>query len=790
MIGQKIGKIRIVSHLGKGGVGDVWVGHDEKLNRRVAVKTLRQKDKLKPLTKARLLREAQILSQLDHRHTCRIHDLIEWQGDDYLVLELIEGKNLKQAMSEPMSQAEKLQIAEQVAEVLAVAHSQAIVHRDLKPANIMLTPGGDVKVLDFGLSRYLEPTAADDNGSVPLAEGKESVAEEPMDGRGDRISLDDVIQGQSPIETVPGSIFGTIAYMSPEQALGQPATTASDMYSFGLILQELFTKQRPYDMEQSSAAILLRAAQGETRPISGVDPDIAVLINRLKALAPAARPSAADTIERLRWIKGKRRRRQWRRLVVATILLLAVFAAVMAVQSFRIAREAERANQAVVAERTVSDFLVQLLIRLDPFITGGKPVSAQEILDIGYQRVQDEFADQPLTKARLLDAIGDVYRELGLLDQAEPILKEALHIRLELLPGDSPDIAESIFSLAVCYKHSGDYAKAEVFFQRALACYERALGPDDEAVAAVLSNYATLYHSLLDCDRAEELYLRSIAIREQAETPDTIAISFATNDLADIYRLQGRFDSALELHLRSIEGVAHLGDEHPAPGLFRQNLAYLYYEMGDYESAEPSFRAYLDTLTRLYGENHAYINIPLVNLAKIRYAKGEYQQARPLLERAVSIASSSSQGPDHQWTLSAINELAAVATRQGRFDEAETLFQRSLATWRRLRSENPQHHIFQAGLARTWVGMGVLYLEQGQVEQAHHVCRKALEVTAPVADSKLTDLLFPHAMALLCLGDVEQARPVVTRLYETGWRHYDIADMCQRQGLELYPQTS
>jgi hypothetical protein len=80
--------------------------------------------------------------------------------------------------------------------------------------------------------------------------------------------------------------------------------------------------------------------------------------------------------------------------------------------------------------------------------------------------------------------------------------------------------------------------------------------------------------------------------------------------------------------------------------------------------------------------------------------------------------------------------------------------------------------------------MGVLYLEQGQVEEAHRVCRKAFELTAPVVDKKLTDLIFPHAMALLCLGDVEEAQPVVTWLYETGWRHCDLADMCRRQGLE------
>jgi serine/threonine-protein kinase len=105
MIGERIGKIRIVDHISRGGMGNVYVGVDEKLNRKVAIKTLRRKHRLEPRTKARLLREAQILSQLDHRHTCRIHDLVEWQGEQYLVLELSEGKSLKEAMQEKMSLA-------------------------------------------------------------------------------------------------------------------------------------------------------------------------------------------------------------------------------------------------------------------------------------------------------------------------------------------------------------------------------------------------------------------------------------------------------------------------------------------------------------------------------------------------------------------------------------------------------------------------------------------------------------------------------------------------------------
>ena len=163
LIGRIIGMIHIERQIGRGGMGDVYEGFHQKLKRRVAVKVIRKDKDLKEITRARFLREARVLSRLDHPNICRIYDYLEEEACDLLVLELIEGKQLKTIYEEDLSFNLKLNIAKQLVEAVNAAHDEGIVHRDLKPENIMLTPEGTLKVLDFGISRLeVGPTSYPD----------------------------------------------------------------------------------------------------------------------------------------------------------------------------------------------------------------------------------------------------------------------------------------------------------------------------------------------------------------------------------------------------------------------------------------------------------------------------------------------------------------------------------------------------------------------------------------------------------------------------------------------------
>ena len=563
-LGETIGHIRVTEFLAKGGMGDVYAGYDEKLGRRVALKAIRSEHRLNAEAKARFLREARILSQLEHPRICRIHDLLEEDDADVLVLELIQGKSLREAIREGLDPAQQTRIARQIVDVLAVAHARAVVHRDLKPDNIMVEPGGDVKVLDFGLARSIEELSTAPTLELPGRAGGD--VEVDVEALAAADAAPDV-------RTRLGSVMGTLGYMSPEQARGEPATTASDMYSCGLLLQEIFTGRPPYEPGIDRATLLARAAKGETLPVAGIDPDLAALIGRLKSLAPAERPSARDTAERLDWIRAKPARRRKRALVAAVMAGLALLSAFSTVQTMRERREARRANQEAEAARQVSDFLVGLFKVSDPGQARGNSVTAREILDRGAAKIERDLKDQPLVQARLMSTMGRVYDSLGLYDQALPLQEKALAARRKLLGEAQLDVATSLIDVGSVLWHRGEYERARPLFEQGLALRERLLGPEAPLVADSLHNLGNLLWSRGEYDEARRRLTRALAIREK-NAPDSPDIASTLNSLGAIAYKSGDFAEARRMWERTLAiREKTLGPDHPLVAQTLNNLA-------------------------------------------------------------------------------------------------------------------------------------------------------------------------------------------------------------------------
>jgi serine/threonine protein kinase len=220
MIAEQISHYRIVSKLGAGGMGEVYLAEDTRLSRRVALKLLPAEFTRDPARVRRFVQEAKAASALNHPNILTIHEISEANGTQFITTEFIEGRTLRQCLSDSgMSLNTTLDLATQIAAALVAAHEADIVHRDLKPENVMLRRDGIVKVLDFGLAKLAEAS--------PLEQGSET-------------------QTLAKANTDPGTVVGTASYMSPEQARGQEVDSRSDIFSFGVILYEMIAHRPPF----------------------------------------------------------------------------------------------------------------------------------------------------------------------------------------------------------------------------------------------------------------------------------------------------------------------------------------------------------------------------------------------------------------------------------------------------------------------------------------------------------------------------------------------------------------
>ena len=260
--GTRIGPYEIVSPLGHGGMGEVYRARDPRLNREVAIKSLPDLFSMDPERVTRFEREAQMLAALSHPNIAAIYGVEEHGGQRHLVLELVPGETLADRIATgAIPVREALTIASQIAQALEAAHEKGIIHRDLKPGNVMLTPDGNVKVLDFGLAKALAP-----------------------DGAGSSVSgrLDLSPTFTSPAMTAMGVIIGTAAYMAPEQAKGRVADKRSDVWAFGCVLFEMLTGTRAHsgDDVSDTLAAVLRGEPEWTKLPSATPPTLERLLRR------------------------------------------------------------------------------------------------------------------------------------------------------------------------------------------------------------------------------------------------------------------------------------------------------------------------------------------------------------------------------------------------------------------------------------------------------------------------------------------------------------------------------
>ncbi|HEY6546869.1 MAG TPA: serine/threonine-protein kinase, partial [Vicinamibacteria bacterium] len=664
LLGQRIGHIRIVDFLARGGMGAVYVGFDEKLERRVALKVVHE-GRLDEEARARFLREARVLSQLNHPHICQIYDYLEAEERDFLVLELIDGQDLKELIAERPDEATRMRVAAEILDVLAATHAKGIIHRDLKPSNVMVAKKGGVKVLDFGLAR---PTNEDaKTWSFDLTTGAFSGGTNP---------------GSDYAVTRLGMLIGTLSYMSPEQARGEPLSTASDMYSFGLLLQELLTGRPAYAEALSPVEQLAKVQTGDTFAVVGLGSELTAFINRLKALAPAVRPSALDAAERLRYIRDAPRRRLRRWLTAAALVMATTVALGMTYQAYRIRQEAAEARRQTAIAKAVNAFLNDdLLAAVAPSARRGqgKDVTMREVLDAAAERMDQaskeggRFAAEPLVEASIRTTLGVTYLALGAYAPAEPHLQRALELRRRALGDEHTEVARALNQLALLNWRQGRLDEAEPLYHKALEMSQRLLGADHPDTLTYEANLANLYRTKGRFKEAEPLYERNLASRVRVLGPEHPGTLDTMGNLANHYQETGRYEKAEALHRQVLDTRRRVhGEKAPQTVSDMNNLANDLAQLGRFEEAAPLMQRTLEIKVELYGADHPSTLNSVSNLAELDDQRGRDAEAEAL-HRQVLAARTRVLGSTHSRTLETMERLAANLSNQGRHAEAERL---------------------------------------------------------------------------------------------------------------------
>ncbi len=300
--GTRVGAYVVLRPLGRGGMGEIYEAQDERLGRCVALKFLPSRYASDPDSLERFAREAHAVSSLNHPNICTVHDVGDYGGRPFFVMERLEGMNLKARIEAgAMTADEVITAGSQIADALAAAHARGIVHRDIKPANIFVTAHGEVKVLDFGLAKLM--------AERPASQGAPATRLEEAPVRDEGL-------------TTPGTTMGTIAYMSPEQARGDPVDARTDVFSFGVVLYEMASGSRPFRGE-NAAAVLKAIASTSPAPPAAIRSSIPPALERviLNALEkdPARRTQSAAEIQAALRELARSRALKTRRWVVGSL---------------------------------------------------------------------------------------------------------------------------------------------------------------------------------------------------------------------------------------------------------------------------------------------------------------------------------------------------------------------------------------------------------------------------------------------------------------------------------------
>jgi len=719
-------RFRIVKPHAHGGLGEVFVAHDEQLDRQVALKRIRPELAEHESSRARFIGEAEITGRLEHPNIAPVYAL----GRDRdkrpcYAMRFIDGAPFDQVI-ENFHRAHaaggdpgkrQLELRKLLANLIAVcnavafAHNRGVVHRDVKPHNIVLGPFGETVLVDWGLAKELGAPASD--------AGARLVQEEGRNGNG----LSEV-----------GSLLGTLGYMSPEQAepKSKQVGPATDIYSLGATLFHLLTGRPPFagtDHEELRREVI----QGEFLTPREVDrtvpPALEAIVLKAMAHEPGDRyataTALAEDIEHwladepvaawreplsIRVRRGMRRHRTLAASVAAGILVglagLAASAIVLAgknrelegqrlqvveqlnraVKAEQVSRDEEaktkkseatarkerdRAESEAAIAKAVNEFfnkdvLAQAAVHLQigPNIKPDPNLTVRTALDRSAGKIGERFAGQPLVEASIRQTIGEAYFHLGLYAQALTHLERARDLRRRELGEDHADTMETMSAIGTVYREDGKLSQAEPLLVQAMNGLRRALGAEHPRTLAATLGVAQLYFAQGKLLEAEQLLLTLREVYQRTHGAEALETLDVTNSLAVVYEYQNKLEPAARLLSQAQKTLSErFGVQHPGTLSAIGNLASVYKLQGKRREAERLWKEVLEKQRSMLGDKHPETLASMAVLGQHYVEDRRLDEAEPLLVEALA-GSRTALDRNHEVAQLALLGLAGVYTQK------------------------------------------------------------------------------------------------------------------------------
>lgn len=771
---DQIGPYAIISELGEGGMGRVFHGRrsDGQFDREVAIKVLRP-GLATQTTIQRFLHERQILARLQHPFIARLLDgNIDEQGHPYFAMDFVDGETITTYCDQQkLSIDDRLKIFLNVCEAVTYAHRNLIVHRDLKPGNILVNEAGEVKLLDFGIARLLDDDSAEEN-------------------------------------TITGLTALTPEYASPEQVSGKPITTATDVYTLGIILYELLTGQRPYVLANRSLENIVQTVchdepnlmstivdglpENKKQTVSqnrGQDPsrltkklkgDLDAIV--IKALQKNVEDRYASVDAFATDIQlhlanqpvQAHRGAWWHRMqkyamrhkagvAITAILIASVGFQIISQnrQANRLATERDIAQREATKSDQIGTYLESIFAYSDPEVNRGEEITARELLDAGALRIEQELTNQPEVQAHLYHVMGRVYSQLRLNDTAEELLQKALNHHQALNGPQDTLVAQIHYDLAYTLERTPQSMdEAATHYRKAFEIQRTALGPTHEQTLNSSIALSLLGHRQRS-ERTPDAIIDSTLQILIGNTERIAAMRPERQiDVAQLFQHKKRIDEAEAIYSDLIIALdSSLASDRIWLAQAHKHLGNLYLIRQEYEKSLHQFKQAVAIFADLYGPNHPSISHIWGSMASVYTSLGDHESSATIQKKALAQIQED-RGVHHPQAGIAMMHLARNYLQAKRYAEGIPWYQQALVIF----EQDGENSSF-APLA--YRELGISLSRVGRHREAEKALRVALETGLKTLGN--TNLLTGHiqqslAEELIILGKSDEAVSILNEL--------------------------